>query len=86
MNFNELVSSITPEIYERLKRAVELGKWDNGQLLAEGQREHILQAIIAYDEKYKEPEQRVGYVEPKNPEACAVKDDASVDVIRLPDS
>ena len=48
MNFEQLIASMTPEIYERLKTAVELGKWDNGERLSEAQKEHSLQAVIAY--------------------------------------
>lgn len=86
MNFDELILSITPEIYERLKRAVELGKWDNGQALVSKQREHILQAIIAYDQKHNEPQERVGYIAPKPHSECGEKDDEDWDVVKIPDS
>lgn len=86
MNFDELILSITPDIYERLKRAVELGKWDNNQPLKPEQREHILQAIIAYDQKHKEPQERVGYIAPKPHSECSEKDDKTWDIIKVPDS
>ena len=70
MNFDSLINAITPEIYARLKRAVELGKWDNGVPLTPEQREYNLQAIIAYDQKHKDPEERVGYIEPKASSGC----------------
>lgn len=64
MDLQQLLESITPDIYERLKRAVELGKWPDGRVLSEGQKELCLQAIIAYDRR-KPEEERVGYIPPK---------------------
>jgi uncharacterized protein YeaC (DUF1315 family) len=68
MNLDDLISSITPEIYQNLKRAVEIGKWPNGDKLSVQQREHCMQAIIAFEQKLP-PEQRTGFVPPKD--ACA---------------
>ena len=62
MDFKCLIDRITPEIYENLKQAVELGKWPNGEPLSKEQRESCLQAVIAWDIKHKPEEQRVGYV------------------------
>lgn len=70
MTLEELIDSITPEIYARLKKAVELGKWDNGIKLTDAQREQSLQAIIAYDAKRHQMSERVGYIEPKPHTAC----------------
>lgn len=62
MNYNDLIANLTPEIYENIKRAVELGKWPNGLVLSKEQKEHCLQAIIAYDLQHKKLNERVGYV------------------------
>ncbi|MDG0971917.1 MAG: DUF1315 family protein [Porticoccaceae bacterium] len=69
MDLKQLLDSITPEVYERLKRAIEIGKWPDGRSLAAGQKELCIQAVIAYDER-KPPEERTGYVPPKV-SACA---------------
>lgn len=53
---------ITPEVYENLKRAVEIGKWANGVALTVEQQAHCLQAIIIYDTFNKGEADRVGYV------------------------
>lgn len=63
MNFDEMIASITPEVYENLKRAVELGKWDDGVPLTEEQLESSMQAIIAYDHLHHSDEKRVGYID-----------------------
>ena len=64
MDLKQLLDSITPEVYESLKRAIEIGKWPDGRVLGEGQKELCMQAVIAYDER-KPLEQRTGYVPPK---------------------
>ncbi|MEH6466372.1 MAG: DUF1315 family protein [Porticoccus sp.] len=74
MDFQQLIESITPEIYANLKRAVELGKWPDGSRLTIEQREQSLQAIIAYDARHKAEEERVGYIAPKkSKEPCSSK-------------
>jgi uncharacterized protein YeaC (DUF1315 family) len=65
MDFQQLIESITPDIYSNLTRAVETGKWPDGSRLTPEQREHSLQAIIAYDTRHKAEEERVGYIPPK---------------------
>ncbi len=62
MNYLELIESMTPEVYESLKRAVELGKWPDGRRLSAEQREECLQAIIAWGNLNLPEEQRVGYM------------------------
>lgn len=85
MTFDELIASITPEIYDRLKRAVELGKWDNGVRLTEEQTEQSMRAIIAYDLKYQEETQRVGYITPKEHTPCDTTDDEDWQPIQIRD-
>ena len=79
MTLDDLVNSITPDIYDRLKRAVEIGKWDNGQMLSKEQREQCLQAIIAYDDMHKSESDRVGYIAPKTHDACDLSLEATAD-------
>ncbi len=51
MDFQQLVDTMTPEIYENIKTAVELGKWPDGNPLTEKQKEAAIQAIMVYDAK-----------------------------------
>ena len=62
-NLQALLASITPEIHQNLKRAVELGRWENGERLSPEQIELCLQAIIAYDEMHLSAEEKVGYID-----------------------
>jgi len=63
MNFQELLKSITPEIYQNLRRAVEIGKWPDGRAVTAEQREISMQAVIAYEELHVEASQRTGYID-----------------------
>lgn len=75
MNFEQLLDSINPEIYENLKKAVELGKWGDGKALTREQRELSIQAVIAYETKHFPKEERSGYVPPKHQGPCGSKED-----------
>ncbi|WP_127959372.1 YeaC family protein [Serratia microhaemolytica] len=48
MQVTELIASMTPEIYQRLARAVELGKWGDGVALTAEQKESCLQAVMLW--------------------------------------
>jgi uncharacterized protein YeaC (DUF1315 family) len=75
MDFQQLIESITPEIYNNLKTAVELGKWPDGSRLTPEQREHSIQAVIAYDARHKAQDDRVGDIPPQvSNESCRTKD------------
>lgn len=51
MSINELVKNLTPDVYENLKAAVELGKWPDGTPLSDEQKENTLQLVMAYQSK-----------------------------------
>ena len=70
MNYQDLLNAITPEVYESLKRAVELGKWPDGRVLTAEQRQHSMEAVIAYEHKHLPPEQHTGYIPPKPHTHC----------------
>ncbi|HEY9032322.1 MAG TPA: DUF1315 family protein [Pseudomonadales bacterium] len=64
MDFQNLIDRLDPAIYQRLKTAVETGKWPDGRRLSEEQRALSLQAVIAYEIEHDFPEQqRTGYVD-----------------------
>ena len=63
MDYNSLISQMTPEIYQNLKSSLELSKWPNGQRMTEQQMELCMEAIIAYEYKFKHEQERTGYLE-----------------------
>ena len=58
-----MIDNLSPEIYQRLKRALELGKWPDGKPMSAEQRHSAMQAVIAWGEKHLPAEQRVGYID-----------------------
>ena len=70
MDFNALINQMTPSVYEKLKQAVEIGKWPNGELLTKEQKASCLEAVIAWDVKHKPEDQRVGYIDTRPHAHC----------------
>lgn len=48
MDVKDLIAAMTPEIYQRLLQAVELGKWPDGVALTPEQKENSLQAVMLW--------------------------------------
>ena len=42
MNLDDIINSMTPEVYQRLSTAVELGKWPDGVALTEEQKANCI--------------------------------------------
>lgn len=52
MSIEQLVDSMTPEVYQRLATAVELGKWPDGVALTDEQKENSLQLVMLWQARY----------------------------------
>ena len=52
MEINELVASMTPEVYQRLATAVETGKWPDGVALTLEQKENSLQLVMLWQARH----------------------------------
>ena len=62
MDYQQLLNRLSPDIVDRLRRGVETGRWPDGRALSDAQREHSLQAVIAWDSRHRPAGERVGYV------------------------
>ena len=62
-SYSALLAQMTPEIHARLKTAVELGKWENGDRLTSAQLEHCLQAIIAWDKLNLPEHEHIAFID-----------------------
>ncbi|QCZ93359.1 YeaC family protein [Salinimonas iocasae] len=51
MNIEALLDAMTPEVYDRLRQAVETGKWPDGTPLTAEQCESTMQAVMLYQSK-----------------------------------
>ena len=64
MTYEELIERLDPNVYQNLRRSIELGKWPDGRKLTPRQREISLEAVIYYENRHGIPEQeRVGYLD-----------------------
>ena len=61
--FQQLIDTITPEIYANLKRAIEIGKWSDGRALTGEQRELCMQAVIVYETQNIAETDRTGFID-----------------------
>ncbi|EBX9032434.1 DUF1315 family protein, partial [Salmonella enterica subsp. enterica serovar Heidelberg] len=52
MNLDEIINSMTPEVYQRLSTAVELGKWPDGVALTPEQKENSLQLVMLWQARH----------------------------------
>lgn len=64
MNFEDAAKQLDPEIYQRFKQALELGKWPDGRALSKEQKEICLQAVMLFESAQgKEESDRVGFID-----------------------
>lgn len=61
-SFTDLIQRITPETYQTLKLAMELGKWGDGTKLTQEQKELTMQAMILWEQANLPEEERTGYL------------------------
>ena len=59
-SMQELIATMTPDVYENLRSAVELGKWQDGSRLSARQLEHCMEAVILYEAQNLPPSERTG--------------------------
>lgn len=63
MNIEQMLNTLTPEIVEKLKTAVEIGKWPNGVALTKEQRQTCMQAVLVWEHKHLPETERTGYID-----------------------
>lgn len=63
MQFDDVIASMSPEIYQNMLRAIETGRWPDGRAVTDAQREHCMTAVIAYGERKLPEQERVGYID-----------------------
>lgn len=67
---NTLFSHINEALYQELKTAIELGRWQSGNLLSEKQKQIALQAIIHYEGRHLPADQHTAYIYKPEHDAC----------------
>ncbi|RUO38324.1 DUF1315 domain-containing protein [Aliidiomarina shirensis] len=51
MQYDDALRAMTPEIYERMKNAVETGRWPDGNKLTAVQLENAMELVMVYQAK-----------------------------------
>ena len=59
MEIEQIIDSVTPEVYQRLATAVELGKWPDGVALTPEQKENSLQLVMLYQARHNSDAQHM---------------------------
>lgn len=57
MNYQKTITHMPESVYLQLKEASETGKWPNGALLTDAQKQHCLQAVLAWQAIHIEDKQ-----------------------------
>ncbi|NTS78542.1 DUF1315 family protein [Catenovulum sp. SM1970] len=52
MNFMAMIDNMPESVYLSLRQAVELGKWEDGTVLSEEQKDNAMQAVLAWQAKH----------------------------------
>jgi uncharacterized protein YeaC (DUF1315 family) len=64
MTVDDLIKAMTPDVFQNMKDALELGRWPDGRKLGKEQKVLCMEALIRYEEMSDIPsEQRIGYME-----------------------
>ncbi|WP_367110880.1 YeaC family protein [uncultured Psychrobacter sp.] len=72
MDKQTILSSLTPEIVDKFREAIELGKWPDGRKLTAEQRETCMQAVMIWEHEHLPPSDRTGFIHKP------IKEDGSV--------
>lgn len=56
MNYSDAVGGLTPHMIEKMKLAIEVGCWENGEKLTPEQLESAIQAVMLWQAKHQPSE------------------------------
>lgn len=62
MAFQDTAAQLDAATIERLRTALELGKWPDDQALTAEQKQTIMEALLTWEHKNLPPEERTGYM------------------------
>lgn len=59
MQVEQLLASMSDDIYAKFKQAIETGKWLDGTPLSQEQRDTVFQAVLLYQAKVEQSEEHM---------------------------
>ncbi|MDF1629425.1 MAG: DUF1315 family protein [Alcanivoracaceae bacterium] len=61
-DFTRTAAQMSRDVYQSLRRSVELGRWPDGRQLTAEQRQTSMQAVIAWEAANLPEQQRTGFI------------------------
>ncbi len=62
MEKQQVLDALTPEIIEKFRGAIEIGRWADGTKLTDEQKQTCMQAVMIWEHEYVPVEERTGYI------------------------
>jgi len=62
MDKQTVLASLTPELVDKFRTAIELGKWPDGRRLSAEQRETCMQAVMIWEHEHLAASERTGFI------------------------
>ncbi len=62
MDKETILATLTPEVVDKFRIAIELGKWADGRQLTANQRETCMQAVMIWEHEHLPASERTGYI------------------------
>lgn len=77
MDKQAILQALNPEIVEKFRTAIALGKWADGTRLTNEQRQTCMQAVMIWEHEYLPQTERTGYIyrPEKEAENCDIEHD-----------
>ncbi len=77
MNKQAVLNALTPDIVEKFRTAIALGKWADGTRLTNEQKETCIQAVMIWEYENLPVTERTGYIHrpEKEAEGCDIGHD-----------
>ncbi|MFP1728573.1 YeaC family protein [Lonsdalea quercina] len=88
MQIEDVLNAMTPEIYQRLATAVELGKWPDGVALTAEQKDNAMQMVLLWQSRHNVEADHMsinqqGKIEIKSKQALKQRFIAAAEPIRM---
>lgn len=63
MDKQSILTALTPEVVDKFRTAIEIGKWEDGRKLTDEQRQTCMQAVLVWEHEFVPVEERTGFIQ-----------------------
>lgn len=71
MQKEAVLAALNAQIVDKFRRAIEIGRWENGDKLSDAQRQTCMQAVLIWEHERLPVHERTGYIPKKDAHAHA---------------